>query len=239
MFRKTLKKLKFHFLKLFKGSIFWYRFVDRFYTFQQDKLRGSFDIIKKRQEVYIPFLQKVPKNIMQNYYFLDCGCGRGEFLEILRENNVKKILGVDINKERIRNATVRNATFIKDNILRFLYLYEGKFSGISAFHLVEHFTFGQLFDFLLMCKVKLAKGGVLLLETPNIDNMSVSSTTFYYDHTHVQKVPKLILETLLRFFNFSKIQSIYLHPIRQTYKSQMEQTFFGPQDIGVIAYQTT
>lgn len=238
MFRKVLNKLKFHFLKVFKGSIFWYRSVDRFYTFQQNKLRGDFDTIKKRQRVYTPFLQKVPRDIIKKYYFLDCGFGRGEFLEILRENNIKKILGVDINKECIKNSKARKATLIKDDILHFLYLYEGKFSGISAFHLIEHFTFEQLFDFLLMCKEKLSTGGILILETPNVENISVSSTSFYYDYTHVQKVPKLFLETLLHFFNFSKIESIYLHSIRQTYKNQMEQTFFGPQDLGIIAYKT-
>jgi len=86
--------------------------------------------------------------------------------------------------------------------------------------------FSQLFDLLVLCSKKIVKGGVLILETPNVENIKVGSTSFYLDHTHKLKLPSLLLKTLLKYLGFTKIEFLYLHPDK-----------LEAQDLGVVAYK--
>ena len=237
MLKDILRKLRFLFCLYTKKTLFWERFSDQFYAFQQDRLRGSVREIKKRQKIYIKYIKELEKKKLAQFPFLDCGFGRGEFLELLREHHISHTVGVDINKNFIKDAQEKGFNVIQSDIVKFLYVSQELYTGISAFHLIEHLSFPQLFDFLVMCNKKLVKGGILILETPNIENMRVSSTTFYYDHTHIQKLPKVFLHTLLKFIGFSKIEFLYLHPEKSIVSTETDRLLFGAQDLGVIAYK--
>lgn len=217
-------------------SIFFDHVADSFYEFHQNRLRGDETMIKEKQKIYVPFIKKVPKSTLKHYEFLDCGFGRGEFLEILRDLRIPKIIGVDTNKNFVATARKKGFNAIEDDAIKYLYVHEKKYSGISAFHLIEHLTFYELFDFLLICQKKLAKGGILILETPNIENVIVSTRTFYYDPTHIQKVPSIFLLTLLEFFGFKNTTFLPLHASNESKKNEIERLMFGPQDMGVVVY---
>ena len=58
-----------------------------FYRAFEERYRGSRDLIKSRLEVYNPFIQSI-KSIYPDGHALDIGCGRGEWLELLRENDI-------------------------------------------------------------------------------------------------------------------------------------------------------
>lgn len=183
-------------------------------------------VIKRRQSVYLKYIKDLPKSIRKKNFFLDIGFGRGEFIDLLKSVKLNNIEGVDINGKYISKAREKNLVVYEDDGLRHLYLSEKKYYGISAFHLIEHLDFSELFDLLLVCSKKLVKGGILILETPNVENMAVASTSFYVDHTHKLKLPSLLLKTLLKFFGFTKIELLYLQPNKS-----------GAQDLGIIAYK--
>lgn len=237
MIRTLLKRIKFFFYTLLDKPIFCSRFTDQFYQFQQDRLRGSAAEIKTRQEIYLKYIKNLDNKISTEYPFLDCGFGRGEFLELLRENNIQNIIGADSNKNFVENMRKKKYDVIHSDIIKYLYLTTMKFKGISAFHLIEHLAFPKLFDFLVLCNKKLVKGGILILETPNVENISVSSTTFYYDHTHIQRLPKVFIQTVLKFIGFAEIEFLYLHPVKPDVTNDVERKIYGPQDLGVIAYK--
>lgn len=222
---------------MFFQSLYWHTHKDEFYLFQQNKLRGTFKDIKQLQKIYLKLIKKIPKNLLDDYYFMDCGFGRGEFLELLKEIGLKKVIGIDLNGDYVKDAKKKGFRVLKGDVLKFLYSYEDKFCGISAFHLIEHFTLPQLFDFLTLCREKLVDGGILIMETPNIENITVSSTTFYYDHTHISKLPKAFIDLLLKFVGFSKIKYIPMHPMRPEIKNDADYVLFGYQDLGIIAYK--
>lgn len=232
--KNLFKKIKYYLLK--KKGIFYPRFADSFYTYQQEKLRGSVDDIKKRQSIYIKYIKKVPKRIKNNT-FLDVGFGRGEFIELLKKNKFENIEGVDINKNYVLAARKKGLVVYPGDGLKHLYLSEKQYYGISAFHLIEHIDFSQLFDLLLICSKKLVKGGVLILETPNVENIKVGSTTFNLDYTHKLKLPSILIKTLLEYLDFKKIEFLYLQPEKKTIRNDVEHLIFGPQDLGVIAYK--
>ena len=56
-----------------------------FYKAFEDQHRGSRELIKSRLEVYLPFIKKV-QEALPNTAALDLGCGRGEWLELLKDH---------------------------------------------------------------------------------------------------------------------------------------------------------
>lgn len=236
MLKNILRRLRFLFCRYTNKPLFWPRFSDQFYIFQQNKLRGDFEEIKKRQEIYLKYIKSI-KNKNVSFPFLDCGFGRAEFLELLRAKHISNTTGVDINENFVKDARKKGFKVVQSDILKYLYLSQEQYSGISAFHLIEHLTLPQLFDFLVMCNQKLIKGGALILETPNTENIRVSSSTFYYDHTHIQKLPKMFLQTILEFIGFTKIEFLYLHPSKLNLSTDIDHLLYGEQDLGVIAYK--
>ena len=156
-----------------------------------------------------------------------------KLIKYLKPQEIKKYMDVS---SHVGDAPERAMKLAKD-INKYLYLTDKTFTGISAFHLIEHMTFKYFFDFLVLARERLTKNGILIMETPNIENVLVSSTTFNYDHTHSLKLPKLIIETLLKFLGFTKIKFIYLHPSKDKYNTEYDRLFFGPQDLGIIAYK--
>ena len=88
--KSILKYLKFNLYK--KSGLFYPKFKDEFYSFQQEFFRGDYKSIKEKQKIYIPYIKALPKKIINKFYFLDAGFGRGEFLDILKESGIKKVL---------------------------------------------------------------------------------------------------------------------------------------------------
>jgi len=233
--KKIYRYLKFAISK--KRGLFYPKFQDEFYSFQQGYLRGNYKIINERQKIYIPYLLSLPKKIVSQLYFLDAGFGRGEFLDILKKSGIKKIVGVDTNNKSVNQAKKMGTYAINKDVNKYLYLTDKKFVGISAFHLIEHMSFKYFFDFLILSRDKLTDGGILIMETPNVENIIVGNTTFYYDHTHILKLPKLMIETVLKFVGFRKIKFIYLHPAKEKFDSKYDELLYGPQDLAIIAYK--
>lgn len=232
---KLLKLIKYYLFK--KKGLFYPRFTDDFYTFHQGKLRGSVEEIKKRQSVYLKYIKNISRPLKDKYYFLDIGFGRGEFIDLLKEQKLKNIEGVDINKNYVSKAKQKGYIVYHEDALKHLYLSEKQYYGISAFHIIEHLDFYQLFDLLLLCSKKIIKGGVLILETPNVENIKVGSTSFHLDYTHKLKLPSLLIKTLLKYLGFIKIEFLYLQPERKIIKNDIEHLMFSAQDLGVIAYK--
>ncbi len=230
-----LKNIKYNLY--YKRGIFFPSVSDSFYTHHQNIFRGPFDEIVKRQKIYVPYIKKVPAKVLRSSTFLDCGFGRGEFLELLKKSKTTVAMGIDTNAESVKSAKKSGLNVIKGDAIKYLYLTEKTFSGISAFHLIEHLAFPQLFDFLILCHAKLAKKGILILETPNINNMLVSSKTFYYDPTHIQKITPELLNLVLKTAGFSEVEFLHLHPAIKNAKNNIEQLIYSAQDLGIVAYK--
>ena len=69
-------------------------------------------------------------------------------------------------------------------------------------HLVEHLPFEQLIILLDEAYRVLIPGGLLLLETPNPENLSVGSHTFYLDPTHRNPIPPVALQWMVQARGF-------------------------------------
>ena len=176
--------------------------MDKFYKSFEDKFRGHRSEIKKRLLAYEPFLQ-ILKQQDEKPAAADLGCGRGEWLEILKQNGFTA-RGCDVSEEMLKECE-KNALEAKNQgAIEFLSeLEDSSLALVSAFQLVEHLEFSELCELIKQARRVLKDGGILLLETPNPENLRVATLNFYLDVTHVKPIPPMLLEYLCEFEGFN------------------------------------
>jgi len=176
--------------------------MDKFYKSFEDKFRGHRSEIKKRLLAYEPFLQILKQN-NENPTAADLGCGRGEWLEILKQNGFTA-RGCDLSEEMLKECE-KNALEAKNQgAIEFLSeLEDSSLALVSAFQLVEHLEFSELCELIKQARRVLKDGGILILETPNPENLRVATLNFYLDATHVKPIPPMLLEYLCEFEGFN------------------------------------
>jgi len=208
----------------------------KLYQHLENVFRGSENEIIKRQKKYSKYIKKT-FSLSLNHPFLDIGFGRGEFLQILKDNHIKHITGVDTNDVFVSKALEKGYNVFNQDGLAYLRDTSNLFCGISMFHLLEHLTFPEIYDLLYLSYNKLAKNGLLILETPNPENLQVSSYSFYYDYTHKTKLPPQLLKSILLFIGYRNVKTIYSSPFKDTNTTQIDNLINGPREYGIIAYK--
>jgi SAM-dependent methyltransferase len=176
-----------------------------------DSFRGSEDSVKRRLSVYLPFLAS--GNVgSQRRTVLDIGFGRGEWLELLRENGYGAF-GIEANQVLLDRAQAGGYDVIGGDARAALRTLEDcSLRCITAFHVVEHLAFEELLGLLTECRRLLEPGGLLILETPNPENVVVGSANFYLDPTHIQPYPMQLLRFLVEQRGFSNVETLALNP---------------------------
>jgi O-antigen chain-terminating methyltransferase len=82
---------------------------------------------------------------------------------------------------------------------------------VSAFHLIEHMPFSQVQGVLREAKRVLRPGGILILETPNPENLVGGSSSFYTDPTHRGPLPPSLLAFLSEYYGFFRQRVLRLN----------------------------
>ena len=217
-------------------SIYFDKESDKLYEHIESVFRGSENQINSRLKKYSPYLDSIQSSSQKNP-FLDIGFGRGEFLNLLKSNNITNAIGVDTNKIFVSQAEKLGFKTYNQDGISFLKNSPLNFSGISMFHLLEHFAFPEIYDILRLCHNKLINQGLLILETPNPENLQVSSYSFYYDYTHKTKLPPMFLKSVLLFIGFKNINVIYSSPFKRNKLSPTKKLVYGPREYSIIAYK--
>ena len=159
----------------------------------EDRFRGSREEICRRLSVYLPLLEVACIRDI-GAPVLDAGCGRGEWLEMLSERGYTAT-GIDTSEEAVslgRRAglDVAQADVFDDLRARAT----GSVAAFTAFHVVEHLDPSRLGELLAEVHRALAPGGVVVLETPNPENVTVGAASFYLDSDHARPIPPALLE---------------------------------------------
>jgi len=203
--------------------------LEHFYSELENTFRGSKKEIKAKLKKYIPLVKNMK---IKNKKLLDCGCGRGEWLELISEEGYD-ITGVDINPIFV-NELNRKFNVIEDNILNYLKNKTEEFSIITSFHLIEHLTLEELLLFLRYSYVALQKNGFILLETPNPKNITVGACNFYTDPTHKSPIPPHLAKFLLEYTGFRNVKII---PEKEDTGDFYEDWVNQSEDYAVIGYK--
>jgi len=179
-----------------------------FYNAFETRYRGSRELIKERLKVYLPFL--MPLKEIYEPTVLDLGCGRGEWLELMQENGMKP-LGVDLDDGMLSECRRLNLPVDTCDAIVFLKRCPVEtYSVISAFHLIEHLPVPKMHELIAGALRALKPGGLLILETPNPENIRVATVNFYLDPTHIRPIPPQLLEFLAEYYGFARIKTLRL-----------------------------
>ena len=120
----------------------------------------------------------------EKFHVLDIGCGRGEWLELLKKERIQA-RGVDRNRVFVEQCRRIDLEVEEQDALAYLgSVPDRSLSVITSFHLVEHLGFEELIRLLDEMIRALKPGGLLILETPDPENFMVGSYSFYADPTH-------------------------------------------------------
>lgn len=166
------------------------------------QLRGNSEDINDLYLHRLNLLRELGLFVDDNDRCLDLGCGRGEWLSVLKSNSISCV-GVDNDTNMIEHCIANNLTVIKGDIIEVLKSFKNTdFSFISLIHVIEHLNINYLCELLILVNQTLDKNGILYIELPNIHNPLVSSTNYYIDPSHKTKYPVELLEHLLSIHNF-------------------------------------
>lgn len=183
--------------------------TDNFYRAFEDKYRGSRELIKERLRSYLPFIEPL-KTAYPDAQSIDLGCGRGEWLELLAEHGFSA-KGVDLDDGMLAACRALGLNVETNDAINALELLPANSQAIvSGFHVAEHLEFKVLRALVMQAHRVLKPGGLLILETPNPENLVVGTSSFYNDPTHQRPLPPLLLEFLPQYYGFERVKIIRL-----------------------------
>ncbi len=217
--------------------------VDAAYVAFEDRFRGSTLDIVERLKVYLPIISAA--NIGTNDLpILDLGCGRGEWLELLKESQYIA-RGVDINRIMLEQTTSKGLEAIEADAVTYLQSLPNECLGaVTGFHIIEHLNLPTLIELVSQTSRVLKPGGLAIFETPNPKNLVVGACNFYSDPTHKNPVFPETVQFFLQYQGLSDVQILYLNPVEDvSFKKVdpkwdiLDNWFFGARDYAVIGHK--
>jgi SAM-dependent methyltransferase len=211
--------------------------VPDYFAFES-RMRGSTESIRERQRPYVDdFRDAAP--------VLDLGCGRGEFLALLREAGVEA-RGVDLDADMVAFARGEGLDVEQADAVQHLEaLEDGSLGGVFAAQLVEHVPAPTLVRLLELAAAKLRPGGLLVAETIN-PLSPLALRNYYADLTHAQPLVPETLELLARQAGFGSVELRFLNapeerlaepadPLLAANVARLNELLFGPLDYAIVA----
>jgi 2-polyprenyl-3-methyl-5-hydroxy-6-metoxy-1,4-benzoquinol methylase len=200
------------------------RFAERF--------RGTEEYVRRNIEFYKPFFAE-RENV------LDIGCGRGEFLALMRDAGVAA-RGIDLSGECVAQCRQNGLNAETADLFSYLDQTEQEFDGIFSAQVVEHLDPRRLPEMIALCAAKLRRGGLFAIETPNPECLAIFATHFYLDPTHARPIPHPLVVFYMEEAGFGLIE---VHELSQAVESMPElaelpeafrKRFFGGLDYAII-----
>jgi len=201
------------------------RFAERF--------RGTEEYVKQQQEIY-------RADFTGRSNVLDVGCGRGEFLEMMRTAEVQA-RGIDSSAESVAMCRAKGLEAEQADLFAHLEnLPESSLDGIFCSQVVEHLPPERLPEMIRLCASRLERNGIIAIETPNPECLAIFATHFYLDPTHTRPVPHPLLLFYLEEFGVGGLKVRRLSPAMESMPSlaalpqDFREAFFGGLDYAIV-----
>jgi 2-polyprenyl-3-methyl-5-hydroxy-6-metoxy-1,4-benzoquinol methylase len=155
---------------------------------------SSEDTVRRIQKPFVEFFR-------DSAPVLDIGCGRGVFLKLLSDAGIEAF-GIDHSEEALAKCRAKGLSVRREDAQLYLNAEPERFGGIFCSHVIEHMGYEDALAFLGLCCRALRPGGILVLVTPNPEDICIMSDIFWLDPTHVRPYPRLLLQTMLESAGF-------------------------------------
>lgn len=203
------------------------------YTRFAERFRGSLEYVKEGQRFYAPFFAG-RRNV------LDIGCGRGEFLELMREAEVPA-RGIDLSRESVDACRQKGLPAEMADLFTYLAdLPEASLDSIFSAQVVEHLPPERLPEMIRLAASRLDRGGLLVLETPNPECLAIFASHFYLDPTHQRPVPHALLSFYMEEYGLGSIEvyrrspAVESMPALASLPEDFREAFFGGLDYAIL-----
>jgi SAM-dependent methyltransferase len=220
-----------------------------YFTFEA-RMRGSRADVLARQQPYIAHFQNAAP-------VLDIGCGRGEFLCLLRDAGIEAV-GVDRDLDMVEFCRAERLSVEQGDAIAYLEaLADESLGGVFAAQVLEHIPPTPLVRLLELAAAKLRPGGILVAETMNPLSL-VALKNYFADLTHAQPLVPETLALLARQAGFSSTELRFVNEPPESERlrpvdlppnpafdnarlaldanvARLNEVVFGPQDYALIA----
>lgn len=204
----------------------------------ESEIRGTRGEAQGRWKQYLPLMPREGP-------VLDLGCGRGEWLELLREAGIAA-RGVDGNKLLVAECRERSLEAEQADALDYLARTpEGSLAAVTMLRLVEHLPLRKLVRLIDEVARVLRPGGTAIFETPNPDNLLVAGRDFYRDPVRRHPIPSETLRCLLEARSLETVEVLFLNPAAGDERVPEEgdgavtrrfnRLFYGPREYAVVS----
>lgn len=210
----------------------------------EDAFRGSAEDVARAQERYLEYFPDATCGPV-----LDLGCGRGEFLGLLKDRNITAF-GVDLESRYVEAGRAAGLDIREeDAAIALQECDDSSLGGIVAFQVFEHLTLERISRILELARHKLRPGGVLILETVNVASLITHARAFTLDPTHELALHPLALKLLVEGRGFADVEIVYggeveddvrldpagLEPRVAENLERLNRIVFAPQDYAIVA----
>ena len=214
----------------------------------EERYRGSEEEIKERFRVYVDRFKGAAG-------VLDIGCGRGEFLELLRAARIEA-KGVDKDLDMVLLCREKGLDVSKADGPPYLEsLPDESLDGVFASQVIEHMDAADIVRLVQLAHRKLRPNGILILETPNPRCLTVFAETFYMDLSHTRPIHPAAAKFLLESTGFRNVELQFSAPVDPSVRipvlpaasfpsgavdefnrgvERLNELLYGPQDYAVI-----
>jgi SAM-dependent methyltransferase len=187
---------------------------DYSYLLLENRYRGSEEAIKERQAWY-------PSQFIGNAIdgkVLEIGPGRGELLELFREQGVMAF-GVDLDAAMVESCQSKGLeAYCGDALHNLRGLPDRSLAGVIALQVVEHLTRGQLHELFSLVASKVKSGGIVIFETINPRSLLALSSNYFRDPTHVWPLHPDTLEYSMSLAGLKTKEIKFLAPVPDSAK---------------------
>lgn len=191
------------------------------YFLFEEKFRGSTEDIKNRQSIYREYFKNC-RNV------LDIGCGRGEFLSLMKENGIGA-KGIDMNEDMVMYCQKNGLEVNQDNALSYLTSLSDKtLDGIFLAQVVEHLQPTELITMVKLSYDKLQYGSYFIAETIN-PLCVMASQWFYLDLSHVRLIHPDTMKFVMESVGFRDIEFKFFSPVPDESKLKKIDTSRGDE----------
>jgi len=195
------------------------------YFLFEEQYRGSTEDIKQRQSIFLDHF----KNCQS---VLDIGCGRGEFLSLLKENGIGA-KGIDLNEDMILFCQKNGLDASQGNALTYLQSFKDKsLDGVFSGQVIEHMQPDELISLVKLCYDKMKFGTHFVAETVNPTCLSVFAKSFYMDLSHVKPIHPATIKFLMESVGFRDVEFKFFSPHPDEAKLEKFEVVGGIDDVG-------
>jgi SAM-dependent methyltransferase len=179
----------------------------------ENLFRGSRELIRQRLEGYVSYFDGSSD-------VLDVGCGRGEFLDLLKLHGIKA-RGIDFNDAMVQECRALGLDVTRADAVSYLKtLPDASLGGLIAVQVVEHFEPDYLLRFLDLAFQKVRSGGRVILETLNPACWVAFFESYIRDITHRWPLHPETLKYLVVASGFSSVSIEWRSPVPQHQRLQ-------------------